>query len=63
MFTQTRVRIAMWLTALVLALSPVLSAQDAADDGSSRNQLILGGAVVVLGVLYFMRRKKRKSLE
>lgn len=49
------------LLALTLALSPAAFGQGTETDNSSRNQLIFGGAAIVIMIIYVQRRNKRKK--
>ncbi len=62
MLKGTRTLLFTLLLALTMAFAPAVHAQDAAqEDHSTRNQLIFGGAAVVIAVLYLKRRGKRKT--
>lgn len=61
MLKSTRALLLTLLLTLTMAFTPLLHAQDAAPEDSTIRNLALGAAAVIIAIIYWKRRNKRKS--
>lgn len=61
MLNRTRALLLTFLLTLTMAFTPLLHAQEAASEDSTIRNLALGAAAVIIAIIYWKRRNKRKS--